>query len=170
MSRRMQIINTILTIIIFGIFIALAIFVYKDSYMRVWESLKDLWNSLKFFGKEVFMLDIEAYPTVIDYSGVLHWQNILPQDFDNFKLKFGAYFSLFATNGNFSMYMSNIGTGLGNFSKALVVIIPVCLILWLIIKAIYGRSNTKHNHDTIPLKLYKKLTGVSIIPIRNFIS
>ena len=88
MSRRMQIINTILTIIIFGIFIALAIFVYKDSYMRVWESLKDFWNSLKFFGKEVFMLDIEAYPTVIDYSGVLHWQNILPQDFGNFKLKF----------------------------------------------------------------------------------
>ena len=67
MNRTLRKINILLTILIFGGFVALAIFVYKDSYMRVWESIQDLWNSLKFFGKEVFMLDIQAEPTVIDY-------------------------------------------------------------------------------------------------------
>ena len=170
MNRTLRKINILLTILIFGGFVALAIFVYKDSYMRVWESLKDLWNSLKFFGKEVFMLDIQAEPTVIDYSKVLHWQNILPENLDNFKLKAGTYFSLFATMENFNLYMSNIATGLGVFAKALVIIIPVGLILWLIIKAIYGKCNTRHNHDTIPLKVYKKLMGISYHPIRNFVS
>ena len=170
MNRTLRKINILLTILIFGGFVALAIFVYKDSYMRVWESLKDLWNSLKFFGKEVFMLDIQAEPTVIDYSKVLHWQNILPENLDNFKLKAGTYFSLFATKENFNLYMSNIATGLGVFAKALVIIIPVGLILWLIIKAIYGKCNTRHNHDTIPLKVYKKLMGISYHPIRNFVS
>ena len=169
MSRRMRIINTILTVLIFGGFIALAVFVYKDSYARVWESLQDLWNSLKFFAKEVFMLDIQAEPTVTDYSKVLQWQNILPEDFGNFKLKAGAYFSLFATKENFSLYMTIVGTWLANFSKSLVIIIPVVLILWLIIKAIYSKSNTRHNHDTIPLKMYKKLMGMSYHPISNFV-
>ena len=170
MSRRMRIVNIILTTLIFGGFIALAIFVYKDSYARVWESIQDLWNSLKFFVKEVFMLDFEAEPTVTEFSKVLHWQKILPEDFENFKLKFGAYFSLFATKENFNLYMSNVGTTLANFSKSLVIIIPVGLILWLIIKAMYSKSNTKHNHDTLPLKMYKKLMGISYHPIRNFIS
>ena len=170
MNRTLRKINILLTILIFGGFVALAIFVYKDSYMRVWESLKDLWNSLKFFGKEVFMLDIQAEPTVIDYSKVLHWQKILPENLDNFKLKAGTYFSLFATKENFNLYMSNIATGLGVFAKALVIIIPVGLILWLIIKAICGKCNTNHNHDTIPLKVYKKLMGITYHPIRNFVS
>ena len=170
MSRRMRIVNIILTTLIFGGFIALAIFVYKDSYARVWESIQDLWNSLKFFVKEVFMLNFEAEPTVTDFSKVLHWQKILPEDSENFKLKFGAYFSLFATKENFNLYMSNVGTTLANFSKSLVIIIPVGLILWLIIKAMYSKSNTKHNHDTLPLKMYKKLMGISYHPIRNFIS
>ena len=170
MNRRLRAINIILTILIFGGFVALAIFVYKDSYLRVWESLKDLWNSLKFFGKEVFMLDIDAQPTVIDYSKVLHWKNILPESFDNFGIKAKSYFSLFVTGENFNLYMSNIATWLGNFAKSLVIIIPVGLILWLIIKAIYSKSNTNHNRDTIPLKVYKKLMGISYHPIRNFVS
>ena len=170
MERRYRVLNIILTALLFTTFILLAIFVYKDSYFRIAEAFKDLWNSFKFFGKEVFQLKIDAEPTVLNYSSVLSWQNVLPQDFGNFKLKLQSYFSLFITGENFDSYMSKVATGLGNFSKSLVIIIPVCLILWLIIKAIYGRSNTKHNHDTIPLKLYKKLTGVSIIPIRNFIS
>ena len=87
MNRALRTVNIILTVLIFGGFIALAIFVYKDSYLRVWESIQDLWNSLKFFVKEVFMLDFEAHPSVIDYSKVLHWQNILPEDFGKFKLK-----------------------------------------------------------------------------------
>lgn len=170
MNRALRTVNIILTVLIFGGFIALAIFVYKDSYLRVWESIQDLWNSLKFFVKEVFMLDFEAHPSVIDYSKVLQWQNILPEDFGKFKLKTQAYFSLFATKDNFNLYMSNVGTTLANFSKSLVIIIPVVLILWLIIKAIYSRCNVKHNRDTVPLKVYKKFMGISYHPVRNFIS
>ena len=52
--------------------------------MRVGEAFVDLWNSLKFFVKEVFVMDFAATPTVLDYSKVLQWQNILPEDWSNF--------------------------------------------------------------------------------------
>lgn len=169
MERRYRALNIVLTSLILIGTGLLAFFVYKESYMRVGEAFADLWNSLKFFVKEVFMLDFDANPTVLNYSNVLEWQKILPEDWSNFTFKFKAFFSLFATSENFGLYMEGIGTGLGNFSKSLVIIIPVGLILWLIIKAVYSRSNTKHNHDTLPLKLYKGLTRITIIPIRNFL-
>ena len=169
MERRYRVINIVLTSLIIIFFGLLAFFVYKESYMRVGEAFVDLWNSLKFFVKEVFMLDFEAKPTVLDYSKVLEWQKIFPEDWSNFVFKFKTFFSLFATGENFSLYMDGVGTGLGDFSKSLVIIIPVGLILWLIIKAIYSKSNVKHNKDTLPLKLYKGITRITVIPVRNYL-
>ena len=169
MERRYKALNIALTcVIVIGTGL-LAFFVYKESYMRVGEAFSDLWNSLKFFVKEVFLFDFEAEPTVLEYSEVLEWENILPEDWSNFTFKFKAFFSLFATGENFDLYMDGIGTGLANFSKSLVVIIPIGLVFWLIIKAIYAKCNTKHNRDTIPLKLYKGITRITVVPIRNFL-
>ena len=167
--RKSRALNVIFTIAIFLSFGLLAFFVYKESYLRLIESFKDLWNSLKFFAKSLFSLDIDAEPTVLKYSEIIKWQKVIPEEAGNFFIKCKIYFNLFATKINFEFYNSKIGIFIGRFAKSLVILIPLAILFWQFIKLIYGRCNIKHNKDTLPLRLYKIITRITVIPIRNFL-
>lgn len=169
MERRYRVLNIILTAVLFAVFVNLAIFVYEDSYLRIGEAFVDLWNSLKFFANKVLFLKSETEPTVLKYSEILEWQSIFPRKSCDFQLKVKAFLRLSVAKENISSYMSVTGSGLRKILKSLVIIIPLCLILWLIFKALYGKCNTNHNKDTLPLKLYKRISRMTVIPIRNFL-
>ena len=109
MERRYRVLNIILTVVLFAVFISLAIFVYKDSYLRIGEAFVDLWNSLKFFANEVLFLESETEPTVLKYSEILEWQSIFPRKSCYFQLKAKAFLRLSVVKENISSYMSVTG-------------------------------------------------------------
>lgn len=167
--KRLRVFNITLTVLLSLSFILLGVFHFGSSYLRLFESLGDLWESVRYFFVKIFGLNIHVEPTVNNYSEVLNWNIFLAEDFEAFKTQAADYFSLLFSGENFAGYMALIGDILVNLAKILAIAIPCVLVLILAIKKIYQSSNTKHNKDTIPLRVFKWISSKFYHPIKRLI-
>ena len=71
-------------------------------------------------------------------------------------------FLLLVDGGNAREYFGRIAQGVGKFSKILVVVLPCLVVLKIVIKRLYAKENTKHNRDTLPLKIFKSAAKVTM--------
>ena len=83
--KRLRVFNITLTVLLSLLFIMLGIFHFGSSYLRLFESLGDLWQSIKYFFCMIFGLNNDVIPTVNNYSEILKWDIFLPEDFEVFK-------------------------------------------------------------------------------------
>ncbi len=167
--KRLRVFNITLTVLLSLSFILLGVFHFGSSYLRLFESLGDLWESVRYFFVKIFGLNIHVEPTVNNYSEVLNWNIFLAEDFDAFKTQAADYFSLLFSGENFAGYMALIGDILVNLAKILAIAIPCVLVLILAIKKIYQSSNIKHNKDTVPLRVFKWISSKFYHPIKRLI-
>lgn len=167
--KRLRVFNITLTVLLSLSFILLGVFHFGSSYLRLFESLGDLWESVRYFFVRIFGLNIHVEPTVNNYSEVLNWNIFLAEDFEAFKSQAADYFSLLFSGENFAGYMALIGDILVNLAKILAIAIPCVLVLILAIKKIYQSSNTKHNKDTVPLRVFKWISGKFYHPIKRLV-
>ena len=167
--KRLRVFNITLTVLLSLSFILLGVFHFGSSYLRLFESLGDLWESVRYFFVKIFGLNIHVEPTVNNYSEVLNWNIFLAEDFEAFKAQAADYFSLLFSGENFSGYMALIGDILVNLAKILAIAIPCVLVLILAIKKIYQSSNTKHNKDTVPLRVFKWISSKFYHPIKRLV-
>ena len=77
MSRRF---NIAVTVIISLAFVVLGIFVFGQSYVRFAESCRDFGLSVAYYFCELIGIDYSFTPTVTEYSDVLQWEILLPDD------------------------------------------------------------------------------------------
>ena len=161
--------NTALTIALTAAFVLLGAFVFKVAYCRTFEALTDLYGSFKYYFCVLFGFETNGLPGVTEYSEVLNWSIFLPSDFESFKSNFVAFFELLVSNENFLSWLSATGQKAGNLSKIIVIVLPCILAVWLALKTIYRKSNTKHNIDTLPLKIYKTATRYTTEPLKRFL-
>ena len=166
--KSKKILNICTTIAVTIGFALLGAFVFRISYLRTFEALTDLLGSLKYYFGQLFGLSVNAKPSVIDYSQVIRWELILPDNFEAFKTNFIRFWQVFASKDNFLSWLEYTGENAGGISKILIIILPCALALFLAIKTLYNKSNTKHNHDTLPLRIFKKMTRYTYVPIREF--
>ncbi len=159
-------INIALTVVISLGFAVLGYFVFSQSYLRLWESVKDLWISIRFYFYELFHIGTPVKATVTEYSEMLKLETGLPQDWNGFTDKFVLYIKELFNPNVFQAYWA--GKDFVTVCKVLIVTMPLLLILFFAIKAIYRQSNTKHNKDTLPLKAYKKFVAVCVQPPIRF--
>lgn len=167
--KRLRIFNITLTVLLSLSFILLGVFQFGSSYLRLFESLGDLWESVRYFFVKIFGLNIHVEPTVNNYSEVLNWNIFLAEDFEAFKTQATDYFSLLFNGENFAGYMALIGDILVKLAKILAIAIPCVLVLILAIKKIYQSSNTKHNKDTVPLRVFKWISSKTYHPIKRLV-
>lgn len=167
--KRLRVFNITLTVLLSLSFILLGVFHFGSSYLRLFESLGDLWESVRYFFVRIFGLNIHVEPTVNNYSEVLNWNIFLAEDFEAFKTQAADYFSLLFSGENFAGYMALIGDILVNLAKILAIAIPCVLVLILAIKKIYQSSNTKHNKDTVPLRVFKWISSKFYHPIKRLV-
>ncbi len=158
-----------LTTTIFVAFILLTVFLFRSSYVRFFEALMDFFVSVKYFFCELFQIENLTPVSVIDYSKVIVWDTILPEDFETFKVNTTNYFDLLFDGENFRLWGESLGTKMGNLAKILVILLPVVLILYIVIKRIYESTNNNHNVDTKPLRCFKWLSAHTYQPIKRFI-
>ncbi len=159
----------ILSLLITTGIILLGVFVFSNSYLRLWESAKDLGLSVGFFFCEMFGIEHSITPTVINSSNVMAWDILLPEDFETFKINAGIYFTLLVNKDNFMGWFNYVSIRILN---ALVVIIITIIVLKLfiaIMKKIYGIGNTKHNKDTLPLKIFKAIMKATYQPVKRLV-
>ncbi len=166
-SRKVHI---ALSIVITAIFLCIGAFLCTRSYVRLWETITELGSSIKFYFCEIFEIENTTKVEVIEPSDVVAGEVIpLPSTPSTFWLKFKAYFTLLVNGKNLGAYFSGVGEGIGNVSRILVLLIPVAILVVVIVRKIYNTPNTNHGRDTIPLKAFKRISGVTYQPIKRFV-
>ena len=168
-TRKLHI---VLSVIITVAFVCIGIFWCTKSYERLWEAFCELGVSLKFYFCEIFGIEQSVSPSepVIPPSNVLDGElSVLPATPNVFWLKMQAYFMLLINGTHLGLYFTNLSSWLGSFAKVLLVIFPVIIVLGVCIKRLYNRPNTKHNHDTLPLRVFKHLSGTMYQLIKKFV-
>ena len=161
--------NIALTIALTTAFILLGILTFRQSYCRTFEALIDLYGGFKYYFRVLFGFGAEGLPSVTDYSKVMEWTVILPSDFESFKANATTYFSMLFSKENFLSWLSAVGTKASVWAKVLTILLPCIIALIIVIKRLYASSNTKHNVDTIPLRVFKKISAVTYQPTKRFI-
>lgn len=165
MSRRF---NIAVTVIISLAFVALGA-VFWQSYVRFAESCRDFGLSAAYYFCELIGIDYSFTPTVTEYSGVLQWEILLPSDWDGFTASAGNFFSLLIDGENFASYWSTVGNVMLVVAKVIAILLPCVMVLMLVIYRMYRQGNTKHNHDTKPLQIFKWLAARTYQPIKRVV-
>ncbi len=168
MDKRMKIFLG-LSIGITVLSVLLGASVFYRSYIRLWETLGDLWDSVRYYFCEIFMIKHNIHAGVTDKSEVLGIENILPETEDGFGVKWAVYFRLFFYGGNIQGYGEKVGVGVGNVARYILLFLPLVILLVLIIRKIYSKPNTRHNQDTKPLQIFKRVATKTYQPIKRFV-
>ena len=159
-----------LSIVITAIFLCVGAFLCTRSYVRLWETIRELGSSIKFYFCEIFEIENTTKVEVIEPSDVLVEEVIpLPATPLMFWLKFKVYFTLLVNGSHLGKYFTRIGVGIGNVSRVLVLLLPIMILAVILMKQIYNTPNTKHNQDSRPLRLCKKISAVTFQPIKRFV-
>ena len=158
--------NYAITVIISLVFLAFGA-VFRQSYLRFGEACRDLGLSVAYYFCELFGVEYSFTPTVTGYSSVMQWDILLPSDFAGFTDAAGKYFSLLISGENFAGYWSAVGRVMGITAKVLIIVLPCVLLLVVIVRAMYRKTNTKHNYDTLPLRIFKWLARRTYQPVKR---
>ena len=167
--RRLRVFNITLTVLLSLWFILAGVFHFSSSYLRLFESLSDLWQSIRYFFSMIFGLNNNVIPTVNNYSEILKWDIFLPENFEAFKAQSSAYFSLLFSKENLVAYGSLIASILVNLAKVLAIALPAVMVLVIAIKKIYQSNNNNHNKDTVPLRVFKWISKKTFHPLKRLI-
>ena len=175
MNRR-RVFNICLSVLITAAFALLAVFVFSDSYLRFGEAAKDFGLSVGYYFCTLFGIEHNIVPSVTEYSSVMDWSILLPSDFESFTSQSKSFFALLIDGENFAAYWSKVGDVMLVLLKVVAIILPCLLVLGLVIWRLYKSGNTKHNRDTVPLRIFKKLSKwiyqplkITIVSFVNFL-
>jgi hypothetical protein len=171
MSGKRKVVYIALTVVLTAVFLLIGVLVFEKSYLRIWESCKDLGNSAKYYFCEIFGIEHSTNVTVGNNSNVIEGgeQSIMPDTPQEFGTKAGVYLKLLINGKNITAWTGLIGKKTGVLARFLVLAIPFFLLLGFAIKKLYGRRNTKHNHDTVPLRIFKGFSAVTYQPLKRFV-
>ena len=161
--------NICFTVMLTALFILLGIFVFRQSYCRAIEALIDLFGGFKYYLCTLFEIETSGLPSVTEYSKVIEWTAILPSDFENFKVSATEYFTTLVSKENFLSWLNMSGNKIGVWAKVITILLPGIVGLFIVIKRLYASGNTKHNVDTVPLRIFKKASAVLYQPVKRFI-
>ena len=167
--RLQKRLNIALTVALTIAFILLGAFVFRVAYCRTIEALIDLYGSFKYYFCVLFGFPVDGIPSVAERSKVLNWSIFLPADFETFKANCIFFFTLFISKENFLSWLNVTGGKAGVWAKIFVILLPCILAVIIAIKRLYAKGNTKHNVDTIPLRVFKKISTITYQPTKRFI-
>lgn len=159
--------NIVITAIIFTGMALLGVFVFSDSYLRLWESLRDLGNSAAYYFCRLFGTDNNIIPTINEYSEVFSWGTVLPEDIGEFKENMSNYFALLFDAENFAGWGESVAAFLETALKVLLLALPLILALGMAIHKLYKSGNTEHGKDTVPLKVFKTIAKCIYLPVKR---
>lgn len=147
--------------------VLLGVFVFNVSYIRLFESGRDLGTSIAYYFVKLFDLPYDITPTVTKYSGIMPDNPKIPSTPTEAGISARAYFDVFFSSDNFRAW----GIDTAHFlSTAALIILPCVLLIILLIRFMYGRCNTKHNRDTLPLRAFKAVSRTVYQPAYNAVS
>lgn len=166
-------------------FVALGIFRFFGCIGRIIESVRDCGLSVAYYFCEIFEIPHHITPTVNELPKIPFFDFPsqtpdvptvpavpsvpLPDNWEKFKIKWSAYWRLWATKENFFGYLSAVGNVLYIFSKVIVIIIPFILLVWLLLRRMLKTQNNDYDKDSKPLTIFKRITAHTYIPLKTWL-
>lgn len=153
------------------IFVLMSVLIFSNAYIRIWESICDLWLSIKYYFNELLNLGAFIRPSVIDKSQIGFTPILgLPETWEEFTILWSKYWSTWATSSNFKAYLIAFGNFMFNFSQILLlVVVPLILVAFVFFQRYLSKENHNYNQDSKPLKFTKWLATKTYIPVKNWI-
>ena len=162
-------VNITVSVFVSFAFVLLGVFVFSSSYLRFWETMTEFGQSIAFYFCEIFGIEHNIVPSVNAPSHVVGNMIKLPDNLDGFKENTQSYLSLLFSGQNFVGWWGTVTGTLATLSKVLVLLLPCAVGLWFVIRWLYGRSNRRHNKDTVPLVVFKFISRCTYQPIKQFV-
>lgn len=163
------IVNACVTAVISCVFVAFGFLLFSSSYARLKESVFDLFGGVAYYFKALCGARDLRKPSVMEYSKSFAVPKFLPQDLQGFFKSAKRYFLLLVDGENARGYFGNVAQGVGKFSKIILIVLPCLVVLKIVIKRLYAKENTKHNRDTLPLKIFKSAAKFTYQPVKRFV-
>ncbi len=151
-------------------FIALTVFKFNDCFIRIWESLCDIWSSMLYYIDELFDCGWNTAASVNELSSV-KWTPIfgLPATWAEFKIAWAKYWEIFFTKENLFGYLLLISNILNYAAPVLTLLMAAVVLAYIFFLRYLNKHNTDRNKDSNGLKLCKKLADYTYIPVKKFI-
>ena len=144
----------------------LAVFVYRNSYIRFLDSIFKLWESVKYyFAVLVQSGSLSPPPITLDIVPEGCFLSWLPGNIEEFRTYIDAYFDLLFDRENFLIYFYVTLIRITDFLRIVVILLPLFLMLWLLIVNSYLKPNSERG-DTKQLAAYKRLVKALKIPLQ----
>lgn len=159
-------------------FVALGVFVFFGSVGRIIEAGRDFGVSVAYYFCEIFGIPHNITPTVnefpktpfFDFMGGAEAPAVpIPDDLQEFKENWTAYWQLWATKENFFSYLSFLSRLLLIFSQALLIIIPFVLLVYLLFCRLLKTHNNNYDKDSVPLRIFKRISSVTYRPAKAWL-
>lgn len=156
-------------------FIAIGVFMFPNALGRLVESFRDFGLSVAYYYCELFGIEYGFTPTVNQLPRATFFSffgnaetptTTIADNWDGFKSDWTAYWNLWANKDHFISYLSFLGNILAVVCKALIVIIPFCILLYFLLKRYLKKQNNDYDRDTRPLKIFKTVSYYTYRPIK----
>ena len=149
--------------------VILGAFVFRNSYLRLWETLQDFGLSVAYYFSLIFKGESDITPTVNGFSNVFKASGYLPTTAEEYKQQIAKFFTTFISKDNFNSWLANLRVGAEKISKGIVLLMPCLIALWFVVKRIYSETNTKHGENTKPLKVFLYVKDKVFLPVYRLI-
>lgn len=141
---------------------------FWSSVVRVGQSFKDLGLSVAFYFGKIFGIE-NIVVTVNDIPDGMELTDLLPFTWDEFRDKATAYGAALINVDNITAYLSVLFEVFYWFFVAMAVIVLPLGVALVIVFKMFGKSvNNKYGQDTKPLKAWKKISAVTVFPVKRF--
>lgn len=146
-------------------------FVFVNSYVRIFESLKDLFLSIGYYFCELFYIPYSFEPSVNDITStsnaIIDNFNII--DFSNLGTFFEMGFNASLNVDTLLRYLSNVLKGLSDFTRFLLLVLPLFILLIIQYQKYFNENDLESNSDSKHLKRYKAIENKIFVPIKKWL-
>ncbi len=161
-------------------FVALGIFCFFGSVGRIIEGGRDLGLSVGYYFCELFGIDHSVTPTVNEYPKIPFFDFgsgtaptvpsvPIPDDWQGFTAKWSLYWQTWASLENFLRYVLLLVDLLYYVSMFVLVVVPLLLCVFLLLRKLAKRENNRWGKDTKPLKIFKRVAAVTYRPAKAWV-
>lgn len=151
------------------VFVALAIFVFPDGIVRIWESIQDLFWSVCYYFNDLMDLGFEVNATVNEWSAV-PWTPIwgLPATWEEFQIAWARYWNAWWSVENLAGYVNFLIMLLQLLMPTYTLLIFLFFAFYKWFDAYLSEQNNDYNEDSKAVIWAKKFGSGVYIPCRDW--
>lgn len=145
-------------------------FLFPNALPRLAESIRDLVISIGYYFYSLFVDDVPFSATVTEFAS---WQftdspwkivDVFPYTWPEFKVIMGEFWQRLFSSSNFKGYWLSLGDGLYIFSRVLLILMPLALLLVMKLKSYTQKYTVERNVKSKQLKRYEKMKHKIVYP------